>query len=315
MKNKVEKSQVFTTKNEYTVEHMPLSDATDVSNFISGDKTHIIKYNKKTTITATGQKDKEASFTKQNLVSTEVLNKILANPENFDKITENDDAFSKNPIILVMNEFIDIYKAQGIYTVIDQMMGQKDGVKPHDFTEYNVFDNANEPGFMFVQFIDNEHSLRVIKDKDGNFTGEPMVFDYIGAKLDNGSYDLDVLIEYLMQRDDVAFITSDRYSYGKNRLLKCPLKGDEEGMQDIIADIPSYNSEEDRTETISLVYYPKSEDVIKMMNWKMSEEDKKNQVYGVDTYAVQTLLGCQKFRKDVKPEPVEPEPPKRKFKR
>lgn len=315
MKNKYQASQEFTTKNDYTVEHVPLSDIIDVTNFLNGNKTHIIKYNKKTTITATGQENKESSFTKQALVSNEVLNKILANPENFEKITENNEAFSNNPIVFVKNEFIDIYKAQGIYTVIDQMMGNKDGPKPNDFREMNVFDNVNEPGHIFVQFIENKNSLRVIKDKDNNFIGEPMNFDYIGAKLDNGSYDLDVLVEYLMQRDDVAFVTSDKYSYNKNRLLKCPLKGDEEGVQDIISDIPHYNAEEDRTEYISIVYYPKSEDVLKMMNWTMSEQDKKNQVYGVDTYAVQILLGCQQFRKDVEPESSEPEPPKRKFKR
>lgn len=315
MKNKYQASQEFTTKNDYTLEHMPLSDATDITNFLNGDKTHIIKYNKKTTISATGQADKESSFTKQALVSNEVLNKILANPENFEKITENNEAFSKNPIVFVMDEFVDVYKAQGIYTIIDQMMGNKDGVKPNDLREMNVFDNVNEPGFKFVQFIDNKNSLRVIKDKDNNLISEPMVFDYIGAKLDNGSYDLDVLIEYLMQRDDVAFITSDRYSYGSNRLLKCPLKGDEEGIEDIIADIPDYNSDGGRSETISLVYYPKSEDVVKMMEWKMSEEDKRKEIYSIETFAVQTLLGCQKFRKDLEPELIEPEVPKRKFKR
>lgn len=315
MKKKYQASQEFTTKNDYTVEHMPLSDVTDVTNFLNGDKMHIVKYNKKTTITATGQKNKEASFTNQLLVSDEVLQNILANPENFEKIIENNTEFRNNPIVFVMNEFIDIYKAQGIYTVIDQMMGQKDGPKPNDFREMNVFDNAHEPGHMFVQFIENKNSLRVIKDKDNNFIAEPMTFDYIGAKLDNGSYDLDVLIEHLMKRDDVAFVSNNKYPYNKNRLLKCPLKGDEEGLQDIIGDIPHYNAEEDRTEFISLVYYPKSEDIIKMMNWVMSEEDKKNQVYSIDTFAVQTLLGCQKFRKDVESVLSEPEPPKRKFKR
>jgi hypothetical protein len=313
MKNKVEKFQEFLTKNAYTVEHMPLSDVVDVTNFLDGDKTHIIKYNKKTTIT--GQKNSEASFTKQLLVSESVLKKILANPENFEKITEKNESFSNNPIVLVMNEFINVYKEKGIYNVVDQMLGEKDDVKPNDLREYNVFDNANEPGFMFVQFIENKNSLRVIKDKDNNFIAEPMVFDYVGANLDNQTYDLDELIEYLMKRDDIGFITADKYSYNKNKLLKGPLKDDEEGLQDIIGDIPSYNSEEGRTEAISLVYYPKSEDIPKIMNWAMSDEDEKNKVYSLDRFVVQTILGCQKFRKDNEPELVEPEISKRKFKR
>lgn len=313
MKNKFEQSQEFVTKNNYSIEYIPLSEVTNINKFIDGDKRSLVKYNKQTTIT--GHAASQVSYSKQLLVHNEVLNKILANPENFEKIIDNKDNINKNPILLVMDEFINVYREQGVYGIPNQILGEKDAAKPHDFTESNVFDNANQPGFQFIQFIENKNSVRAVMDKEGKFTVEPMLFDYIGADLNNGAYELDSLVEHLMKRDDVTFVVEERFSYNKNKLLKCPLKGDEDGLSDIISDIPSYNADEDKNESIQIIYYPKAEDIPKIMNWEMSNEDQKNKAFTLERFIVQNILGCQKFRKDNAPEPDEPEVPKRKFKR
>jgi len=313
MKNKIEKSQEYVTKHSFTIESMPLSDVTDISNFINGENAVVMKYTKDTIVT--GQKTSKDTFNKQLILNKEKLEKIVAKPENFDEIIKSNEALSTSPILLVLKEYWDFHKSNGLYAQINQMLGKKDETKFNDLREYNVFDNVTEDAFMLIQFVENKNSLRVIMDKDGNYACEPMVFDYIKADLDNRTYDLDEVIEHLMKRDDIAFITNTESSYKERKLLKGPLKGNEDGLEEIIDDIPHYNSENGRDETFTLVYYPKNEDIEKLMNWKMSDEDKNNKVYSLERFVVQDILGCQKFRKDAQPEPPEPEIPKRKFKR
>ncbi|NCQ50302.1 hypothetical protein GW796_00065 [archaeon] len=164
-----------------------------------------------------------------------------------------------------------------------------------------------------MQFIQNKNNLRVWGDINGNLFLDPQIYNYIGANLSNGEYHLDELVEFLMSREDVAFITNSESSrYANNsKLLQCPLSLSNPSLSEIISDIPSYNSKEGNDETICLVFTPNTEQIKKMMNWEIKKET--NYIHNLENYVIRELLGCEKFRK-VPVVEVEPVVPKRKFK-
>lgn len=187
--------------------------------------------------------------------------------------------------------------------------------KEHEqFVSKEFFTDGASADFEFIQFIHNDKGNRLWRDSAGKLYSEPFIFNYIGASLDNGTYHLDELIEHLMKRDDIAFITeSEGYSRYKSTLLRGPLTGKEEGVNKIISDIPGYNRDEGRDETICVVYYPKQEDLMKILQWDEKKE-KSKEIWSLEQFIVRKILGAEAYLK----KPVveqEPEIPKRKFKR
>lgn len=311
MKNKIEKNQEFVTKNSFTIESMPLADAVDVSRFIDGPEMFLVSYSKETTIS--GDKKENISFKKQVIINHKTLEKITLEPNRFEELIEKNK--SSNPIYLVTKDYWEFFREEQIYNRFVNNLEKEEKKSFNNFEIKKCFDNAKNNKNMFVQYVENKNHQRVIMNANGELAAEGFVFDYIGAQLDNGNYDLDKVVEHLMKRDDVAFVTrSDSYSTRNMKILKCPLSGNEPDVKDIIADIPGYNAEEGRDETICLVYYPKAEDIGHIIHWEMSETDKKNGVYNLENFIVQEVLECKQFRKNpVVPE--ETETPKRKFKR
>jgi hypothetical protein len=309
MKNKIEKKQEYVTQNSFSIEHMPLSDVIDVSKFVNGADVNLVNYNKQTVIS--GDKKDTKSFNKQMLLDADSLQKVLEKPYDFDAVVSKLN--NPNPIVLVKKEYWDFFQDEGLYAQIGRAVGKEEKRDYNSFTSKNFFDDANNPEYMFVQFRENKNHRRVIMDVQGNLACEPMVFDYIRGHLDNETYDLDNLVEYLMKRDDVAFIAYADSSY-KSKLLKCPLSDNDPDLGGIIDDIPGYNADEGRDESITLVYYPKAEVIQKIMDWEMTKDDKNSKIYDLESYIVQEILGCKQFLKHPVVE-AEPETPKRKFKR
>lgn len=302
------KETEFVTKNSYEIESRPLSELVDTTHFKNGENLHLISYKNETNVSGFINKNNIQKV--ERVISKDSLEKICANPADFSNIVKNDDSY----IYYMGKDYLSYVAIYGENENFTRLMGVE--YRPMDsFIKKECFSNQNNDLYEFIQFVPNENHMRVWCNSNGELTTQPIIFDYIGANLDNENYYLDELVEYLMTRDDVAFITdTNSWSSNRSNFLKCPLKGDEKGIEGIISDIPGYNAEEGRDETITLVYYPKAEDISKIMNWKRDENDKTARIWNQENYIVRDILGCDKFSK--KPVIVEePAVPKRKFKR
>lgn len=308
----VKKETEFLTKNIYEIQSSPLSQVTDVSHFINGDNLFVISYTKTTTIT--GSFVSSSKENKQNVVTKECLDALVKEPHLYNDFIKS--FAQENPISFVKSNFKENFKKYGWNESLIELDGKskKDIIPDGNFDKMNskVFDESHNSDYEFVQFIKNPNHFRVFIDKEGTLFTEPQIYDYIGANLDNGNYHLDELVEHLSQRNDVAFITapnSSRYSKS-SQLLQCPLSGNEPGINNIIDDIPSYNAEEGKDETICLVFKPNTEQTKSMMQW---EQKNNSHIWNLDNFVVRVLLDCEKFR--IQPvAQVESVVPKRKFK-
>ncbi len=304
---KIVKQTEFVTKNDYEINYRPLSEAVDVTHFINGNNLFLMDYTNSTKVS--GCINKESSENIQRIVSTETLAKITDNPSSFHQVAKEDNSY----IYYVKKGFLEYQKEIGDNSVLAEMR-KKEAQSLNDFVNKKCFNHSDDSQYEFIQFVHNKNHLKVWKDSKGEMCMTPFVFDYISANLDNGTYHLDSLIEHLMQRDDVAFIINiSRWAEDECKLLKCPLSENEPGLNRIISDIPGYNAEEGKDETITLVYYPKPEHIDSIMNWEHDKNDRGGRIWNLDNYIVRDLLGCDKFSKKPILE-TESVVPKRKFK-
>jgi phage pi2 protein 07 len=305
---KMEKSEEFKTKNSYKLDAFPLSGVVDVSNLDNGKNLYVVKFIDKKEVT--GSLSENKLFEKQMIVSKQTVEKICETPRDFQSIITKDDS----NVYFVNKEFIYYYSNYGEMYNLNEISGVKSN-QMSEFINNKCFDDIKNKDDELIQFVKNKNDLRIWKTSDGELHAPPMILDYIAAKLDNETYHLDLLIEHLMKRDDVSFLTEEgRWSTAKKQILSCPMTGEEKGVENIISDIPGYNSTEDCNESITLIYKPKSEDVRKIMDWEMDKHDKTSRIWNVENYIVRDLLGCDRFSKNpvIVPESVVP---KRKFKR
>lgn len=162
---------------------------------------------------------------------------------------------------------------------------------------------------------------RVIKTEDGKEHVEPiLMLENYRTGINDQDYKLDDLVESLSQRDDVALITYlDSFEHrNKEKIIPCPIKGNEEGLGYVIYDI-QHHLEDGETpplekETVSFVYYPKKEDLDKIKSFTLKDERRQEyvdrEIYSLERFIVKDVLGLHEF--SIKP--VEEKEPERKFK-
>lgn len=297
---KITKQTEFTTKNYFEIDDVPLGNFTNVEHFTNGDKTVVVSFKNKKVVEGFFQSEEEFNF--EQIMSENRKNQIIKNPHTFEKQ-------NKEPkLYFVSKEYLPYLKKYGQYGQLAKLDGKEES-NIHSFICDKPFTEGNNPQFEFIQYVENKNGHILCKNNKGELYMPPFVMDYIAANIDNKNYHLDEMIEHLMSRDDVAFIVEK--AWRKEIVLACPLKGNEEGINKIIREIPYYNADDGRTETINLVYYPKHDAIEKIMNWK---QDKENpEIWNVENYIMRVLLDCEKFR--VQPiKDVEPVVPRRKFK-
>lgn len=298
---KFSKETQYVVENYYDAEAFALSDVINVSHFKNGQDLLVVSFVNKQKVNGYLNRESENSF--QTIITKEKFKEFEEHPEN----AKADS--SKTSVYFVKKEFLPYFTQCGQSGQLAKINNQKEQ-NLNNFQVKDVFTQAKNEDYEFIEFVGKPGDNLVWKDSNGKMYMAPFVMDYIQAQLENGTYHLDELVEHLMTRDDVGFIVEKNWR--ESDILHCPLSGAEEGVSKIIKDIPSYNAEDGRDETITLVYYPKSEDIEKIINWK---ENKVNhpEIWNVENFIVRVILDCEKFR--IKPVyPVEPVVPKRKFK-
>ena len=297
----------YSVKTLYEIEHRPLSDFTSVKNFTDGEDLHVISF--KTTVQKSGFYSYTTASQAEKIIHKFHLDELIANPEKEETI--NKSYKNENPIWLVKKDFLNEITEFGRNTNLHQVLN----IKKNDINQFiskDVLKDASNKDYQFVEFVKNENSIYAWRDSENNIYMEPMIFNYISANLENETYDLDSLVEHLLKRDDIAFLTN---SESRNvKLLKCPMEinGNEKEIGNIIDDIPGYNASDERNETICIVYYPKTKDADKIINWKRSKESQE--IWNIDNFIIREVLGCKAFL-NKKAVPEEEQVPKRKFKR
>lgn len=282
------KDQQHTVSNKYEIDYEPLSKFTPVDKFTNGENYSVVQY--KNTETKSGHVNSKNSKNWSYVLSDTQLSNLLNTPEN----NYNKDLNLKNYIYLVKPGFFEHLKKYGSRHELISLSDFKSQTLENFFVE-DVFKKANEKGLEFVEAVENSFDINIWKNAKGEMYCEPFLFDYMAGYLDNKNYKLDKLVEHLMKRDDVAFITDSQsvLCYDK-KILHCPLAGSEKDIDKIISNIPHYNVHDERDETIGLIYYPKTEDLIKLIEWA-KENDSSKTTFDKDVFIVNEILGAKSF--------------------
>lgn len=290
----------------YLIKSVLLSDRIDVSHFNHGNELHIVEVSNKNT-------------KKSQVVTSQILEYILINPQDFDNIIKN--SFEQQPIYLVKTGFLEDLSKYGLRNSYLRKLENQNNNQYDEMISKSILADSTDAQFEFIQLVPNFHQKQVWKNTKGNIYIEPFILNKY-AQLENETYFLDDLVEHLSHRDDIAFMTyMGRWDREQSTILYGPLSGNEKGIGGVISDIEHHleegESEPLEKECINLIYYPKNEQINQILNWNpnvdgRSPENMKKQTYNIERYIVKDILGGQKFLQN--PPEIEIETPKRKFK-
>lgn len=282
------KDHQHTVTNKYEIEYEALSKFTPVDKFINGEDYSIVQY--KDTEIKKGSINSTTSSGWSKIISSSQLENLLQNPDK----NHTSELNLSNHIHLVNPGFMEHLKKYGTRQDLINLSDFKNPTIDTFFIK-DILKNASEKDVEFIESVKNAFDMNIWKNSKGEIFCEPFVFNYMDGYLDNKNYNLDELVEHLMKRDDVAFITdSQSVMRHDKKILNCPLTGNEKGIDKIISNIPHYNVHEGREETIGLIYYPKTEELLKLIEWAKENESSKTS-FDKNTFIVNEILGAKDF--------------------
>lgn len=288
-----------------TIKTTPLSDLTNVDNFVDGDNLSVVEVY---------QYDK---LLQARVVNNNEAIAISKNPESIQSVFNNTNVL---PILLVKSEYLDYMAKYGRLSMYTDE-GEKVS-PPKDSISNKYVENANNNQYQFIQMVPNNHSVQIWKSSEGKIYSQPFILDYLYGKISDTYFHLDDFVEKLSHRNDIAFLTyTECFAKEPVGILPCPLKGDENGIGGVINEIEHHIEEGEswpqEKETVTVIFYPSQEDLKKILSWNRDEEIKKPEVkkrrlYNVEQFIIEDILGGKEFLQH--PIVEEEETPKRKFK-
>lgn len=290
---------------KYFVEYENIENFKDISGFNLKEKLFVVNVEKVTkTIDFQGGKEISSLIDKNvndGIVSESILKKIIKEPHHFEKIKRSDQDTN---FMFFHNDAIELLKK----------FNRKKELE--DFNKENkisLMEALKNDDYQLYEYLKNDNLYHLFRNNNNEYIHEPIVLCYIEAGLDNYNYDLDTFAEYLSTKNNLSFIVEE--GYGRQVILDTPLQGNEENIDRIIQDIPRYNAEEGKDETINLVYYPTSDELKEMAEWKYDKNSKIKEIFNLKNYIVFEMLGGKEFFKHhVLEDNKVLEQPKRKFK-
>jgi hypothetical protein len=278
----------------YKLTYEPLSTYTAIDNFTNGNNLFILSATKHSIVSGPVPEDNNNLF--ETIIDNDTLQQIVNTPYNIHNILQQSDTKIK----LVKKDFLPFITQIGTNGYLERITNTK-----YDKTPINDFIKcANSPDYEFIEYVGSQN-CDAWKNSKGDLFCPPIKLDYIDAQLHNKKYNLDDLIEHLLPRDDIAFIIQNP----KPTLLRCPLIHDNKQIQHIIEDIPYYNAEDGKDESISVIYYPKMQEIQKLIDWKYD-----NKFYSLALFIMNDIINTstQYLKEPISPESYEQ--PKRRFK-
>lgn len=290
-------------KNQYNMEYYSLSDYIDVSNLEEGNQLYLFSMEQITTITNLGDKKNSKKF--QQILNQKQLDYVLENPHLTQSIPKK-----ATTVTLVRKEILEDYRKYGHN---DYLRGQN---PKKEYPELDFLKDIHSPEVFVVEYksATTLNFKSVFKTSTNEYYCEPFSLNYSNAELHDGKYHLDELIEHLSTKNNLAFcIDVNR----KPQLITTPFNDKTENIEKIIEDIPSYNISEKEKEAIHIIYYPTTEELMKLKQWdnpENKEYNKNKEIYTIERFILSEILGASNYIK-VPLKNEEPLIPARKYKK
>lgn len=208
------------------------------------------------------------------------------------------------------------------YTLLNQHITNPDSkINVADFLSKNIKEDINKSDFILIKEVKNSSGINayMTENKKIHMSAIVLIQDYMTG-INDIRYRLDDFLEHLSQRDDIALVANlGRWEKNSIALIPCPIKGDEPHLGKVIFDIDHHieenESQPEEKETFGLIFYPKDEYKAAILEFDINnpqtrENYIKRQIYDVEKFIVQEILGGEEFIK----KPIIEESPKRKFK-
>lgn len=276
---------------EYNFEYYPLSDFINVNNFTHGKNAFVLSVNCQTIIKGFGEDKFESKC--QVICSKEDLENMLKFPENINFNTLNNlNYLNKTNLFLASDEYINFYTQYGergsslaeYYGATQPPTFKGDLLEALKNNEYSIFEYCQETDIPYY-----------LKDKDNHKFFAPIRLDYIMAEINEKVFNLDALLMFLKDKDNIILCNDDR----KAKFFKTPLK-ENQNIKDFILEIPYYNreDEDDAKYCIELYLMPNKEEAQQISEWK-ENKDKSEDIYSYQQYIIHHVLDGLAFRKNV----------------
>lgn len=256
----------YKTLTNYTLEYKSLSTITNVSHFENSKDLYVVKLGIEQIIT--GDKNSQSTHVWEKIINQEFIEKLNENISQYEVLAKQYTL--PKDTLLVNKEFLSILKQYGNDNYIFKLdsLAEKN---LNDFISKTPYTDIDKEDMILIQSIGTVYGKKVYKDIHNMLYIEPFRFNYVDGNLDNDTYDLERLVNHLSKRDDITFILEGRHK----AVAKCPIT--DENVQ-IVQSIPSYNRTEERTHSISFIYYPKQEDIMEIMALDIQDSYKLNKL-------------------------------------
>lgn len=129
-----------------------------------------------------------------------------------------------------------------------------------------------------------DHGSHMLLDRSGRCLPVGLFFSYIENRIDEGNCDLRAVYEHLISRDDVQVIPGNESHGSSNRASS---------YKEALFHIPSYNTEEGRTQSLQFMWMPRQADYDAAFN---GDEDRRG--WRVMSVLVSDVLGLKQFMRE-----------------
>lgn len=166
------------------------------------------------------------------------------------------------PIVPVLHNELEVARTQGFnnFVACVEQNTEKRTSKPHEY-----FQNLKSTPNLKQHLVWIESSAHQLWDLDQQYLPTATYFSYIENQVSEGTHDLKKIVRLFEFRNDILIVDENKI---KNKQLYEALKlgadiSASPGQE--IFEIPYYNSEEDRTQSVQFLWVPDKEDFQSLM--------------------------------------------------
>lgn len=175
-------------------------------------------------------------------------------------------------LMWLSRDWIEKIRLFGFYVVAEMIHKEYE----KDKSLYDVWAQfVSNPKRDLDELVELDYSSHTIGDRHGNALPVGILFDYIKSQIDESSYDLPKLFEYLSSRQDVLVLRGDWDLGDKPQDWKAA-----GSFRKAVFEIPYYNAEPGRNTSIQFIWQPSVEAYRKVLgkdlsvqHWKILQED------------------------------------------
>lgn len=194
-----------------------------------------------------------ASFSECKIINTKDLEDFYA-----------DKKVQSLPIVLALQNELEVARTQGFHNFAALV---RDNTEQLTSKPFECFERLKSMPDLKRHLVWEDHGGHQLRDLDDQYLPVATYFSYIENHISEGTHDLKKIIRLFDFRNDIVIVDENKIKTKSKQLHEALSAGMDisatPGQE--IFEIPYYNSEEDRTQSVQFLWIPRTEDFQKIM--------------------------------------------------